>query len=89
MTRIRFAGLEARLDRDRFWVPTQTNGKRPADVRRLLAFLNQSYGPEWEPDFGVYEPSWANASAQALAIDVGAEILELDPIEDVPGGVAI
>ena len=83
-TRIRIAGVEAKLDSNRHWNIVQRNGSSASLVRSIERFLNQAYGVEWEPAFGVYEPSLRNASAQAVAIDLGAEVLELDPVEDGP-----
>ncbi len=58
----------------------------PHLVRTLEEFLNTAYGIDWRPAFGRYEPSMLNAAAQQVAIDLGAEVLELEPVEDAPEG---
>lgn len=88
MIRIRILGLEAELDDQRAWHVTRPDSKR-ALSRTVERLLNRSYGFEWEPEFGVYEPSHGNASAQAVVIDMGAEVLELDPSAELPRGVAV
>ncbi len=87
MTRIGFAGLELTLDADRVWHVTQDNGKAAVVGKSIAAFVNLEYGSSWAPAFGVYEPSLRNASAQAIAAELAAEILELDPIDEAAEGV--
>ncbi len=84
--RIRIGGVEATLNDERTWTITQVDGTSPSLVRSLERLLNSGYGIDWLPAFGVYEPSMVNAAAQAVAIDLGAEVLELDPIGDSPEG---
>ncbi len=87
MTRILFAGVELTLDADRVWRVTQDNGRTAAAVDPIADFVNLEYGPAWAPPFGVYEPSIRNASARAIAAELSAVILELDPIEEAQEGV--
>ena len=82
--RIRIAGLEVELDLEREWGVTSRNGASRELEREIEGMLNAGYGIEWEPPFGVYEPSVRNASAQAIAEDLGAQILELDPPDNGP-----
>lgn len=82
--RIRIAGLEAEADVDRRWAITHAEGNNPGHERAIVRLLNSAYGPEWEPDFGVYEPNVNNAAARQVAINLGAEVLELEPIVDGP-----
>lgn len=84
--RIRIGGVEATIDAERTWRITQVDATNPSLVRSIERMLNAGYGIKWEPAFGVYEPSMVNAAAQAVAIDLGAEILELDPIAAGPEG---
>lgn len=79
--RIRLAGLEAELDIAGVWSVDQVGDVSPRVARALVRFLNRAYGKDWEPAFGVYEPSHRNASAREVAIDVGAEVIELEPVE--------
>ena len=85
MTRIRFAGLELTLDAERIWHVTQDNGRAASVVDPIEAFVNVEYGPTWEPELGVYEPDHGNAAAQAIAVELAAEILELEPTEEAGG----
>lgn len=85
--RIRIGGVEATIDAERTWRITQVDGTSPSLVRSIERMLNAGYGIDWLPPFGVYEPSMVNAAAQAVAIDLGAEVLELEPVdEDAPEG---
>ena len=83
---IRIAGVEAAIDVELRWRVTRVNDTSPRLVRSLERFLNTAYGIDWQPAFGVYEPSRVNAAARQVAIDLGAEVLELEPAEDVPEG---
>ena len=85
-TRIRIAGVEATIDVELRWRVTRVNDTSPRLVRSLERFLNTAYGIDWRPAFGVYEPSVLNAAAQQVAIDLGAEVLELEKAEDAPDG---
>ncbi len=85
--RIRIAGLEATADLELHWTIRQVDGTSPAMIRSLERFLNTAYGIDWRPAFGVYEPSMSNAAAQAVADELGAEVLELEPADqDAPQG---
>ena len=85
--RIRIAGVEATVDVEMRWRVTQVNDTNSELVRSLERFLNTAYGIEWQPAFGVYEPSMTNAAAQAVATELGAEVLELEEAEeDAPEG---
>ncbi len=85
-TRIRIAGVEATIGAEMRWRVSAANDASPQLVRTLERFLNSAYGIDWQPAFGVYEPSMLNAAAQQVAIDLGAEVLELEEAEDAPEG---
>ena len=85
--RIRIAGVEATIDVELRWRVTHVDGTSLELLRSLERFLNTAYGLEWLPPFGVYEPSMPNAAAQAVADELGAEVLELELAdEDAPRG---
>lgn len=75
-------GLEATIDDNLEWTVTFQTDVGAATVVSALALLSGSYGRDWIPPFGVYEPNLANAAARAAVDELGGEILEELPDPD-------
>jgi len=81
--RIRIGGLEATIDDEMLWTIRSHVDVSVAIERAMLRFLNESYGRDWRPPFGVEEPSWPNAAARDAVDDLGAEMIEEFPLPPV------